>query len=199
MEFLRDKNLAIVDVETSGTHAISSRVIEIGILRIEDGQCASTYRTTINPGTRVPAWITALTGITQDEVAVAPRFDEIIDDVELLLQDAIFVAHNVAFDYGFLEREFARAGRRFSSPRLCTARLSRTLFPHLKRHSLAHLIERHGLFVLERHRAFDDAYALWQFLQLASAHPDFTPSFERLVGKAPVRLLPDDEGETVIR
>lgn len=199
MECLRDKSLAIVDVETSGTHAISSRVIEIGILRIEDGKCAATYRATVNPGTRVPAWITALTGITQDEVGTAPRFDEIIDDVEMLLQDAIFVAHNVAFDYAFIEREFARAGRRFSNPRLCTARLSRSLFPHLKRHSLAHLIERHGLLVLERHRAWDDAYALWQFMQLTSSHPEFDASFERLIGRAPVRLLPDDEGEAVIR
>jgi DNA polymerase III subunit epsilon len=128
MECLREKNLAIADVETSGTHAASSRIIEIGILRIEDGKCVETYRSTVNPGKRVPVWITALTGITQEEVNTAPFFEEIIDHVERLTQDAIFVAHNVAFDYSFLEREFARHGRRFSAARLCTARLSRTLF-----------------------------------------------------------------------
>lgn len=192
MECLKDKNLVIVDVETSGTHAISSRVIEVGILRIEDGTCVETYRSTINPGARVPAWITALTGITQEETSTAPYFEEIADDIERLTRDAIFVAHNVAFDYSFLEREFARIGRRFSSPRLCTARLSRALFPHMKRHGLSHLIERHGLFIVDRHRAFDDAYALWQFMQLASSHPGFDASFERLIGKAPARLLADD-------
>jgi DNA polymerase-3 subunit epsilon len=199
MECLKDKNLAIVDVETSGTHAIASRIIEIGILRIEGGVCVETYRSSINPGTRVPGWITALTGITQEEVSVAPRFDEIADDVERLLADAIFVAHNVAFDYGFIEREFARAARPFSPPRLCTARLSRALFPQMRRHGLSHLIERHGLFVLDRHRAFDDAYALWQFLQLCASHPQFNSTFEKLVGSAPARLLLDDDGERVIR
>lgn len=199
MECLKDKNLAIVDVETSGTHAATSRVIEIGILRIEEGECVQTFRTTINPGSRVPMWITALTGITQEEVREAPRFDEVIDDVEKLLSDAIFVAHNVAFDYAFLEREFARAGRRFSPPRLCTARLSRALFPHMRRHGLSHLIERHGLMIMERHRAFDDAYALWQFIQLAGSQPNFAHTLETLVGKAPARLFSEDEGEAIIR
>ncbi len=199
MECLRDKNLAIVDVETSGTHSASSRIIEIGILRIEDGQCVETYRSTVNPGKRVPVWITALTGITQEEVSVAPYFEEIIDDVERLVRDAIFVAHNVAFDYAFLEREFARHGRRFVSSRLCTARLSRRLFPHFRRHSLSHLIERHGLMVLDRHRAWDDAYALWQLLQLVSPHPHFNATFDSLVGRAPARLFSDDSGEPVIR
>jgi DNA polymerase III subunit epsilon len=199
MECLREKNLAIADVETSGTHAASSRIIEIGILRIEDGKCVETYRSTVNPGKRVPVWITALTGITQEEVNTAPFFEEIIDHVERLTQDAIFVAHNVAFDYSFLEREFARHGRRFSAARLCTARLSRTLFPHLRRHSLSHIIERHGLMVRERHRAWDDAYALWQLLQLVGAHPHFNVVFESLIGKAPARLSCDDSGEAVIR
>lgn len=199
MECLKDMNLAIVDVETSGTHAIASRVIEIGILRIESGVCVETYRSTINPDSRVPGWITALTGITQEEVNTAPRFDEVADDVERLLADAIFVAHNVAFDYAFIEREFSRAARPFRSPRLCTARLSRALFPQMRRHGLSHLIERHGLFVMDRHRAFDDAYALWQFLQLCEAHPQFSNTFEKLVGSAPARLLLDDDGERVIR
>lgn len=202
MECLKDASLALVDVETSGTRALSSRVIEIGILRIEGGVCTKTYRSTINPGVPVPAWITALTGIAQEEVNDAPSFYDIADDVEPLLRDAIFVAHNVAFDYSFIEREFARIGRRFRAPRLCTARLSRTLFPHLRRHSLSHLIERHGLLVMERHRAWDDAYALWQFLCAVGAHPKFDESFERLVGTAPLsgqaaRFF--DDGEAVIR
>lgn len=199
MECLIDKNLAIVDVETSGTHALQSRVIEIGILRIEGGQCVETYRTTLNPGTRVPMWITDLTGITQDEAAAAPYFSDVADDVERLLADAIFVAHNVSFDYSFIAREFIRLGRRFASSRLCTARLSRALYPQMRHHGLSHLIERHGLFIMDRHRAFDDAYALWQFMQLAGrSHPQFDHHFERLVGEAPRQLFSEDD-EPVIR
>jgi len=200
MECLRDKNLAIVDVETSGTHFSSSRVIEIGVLRIEQGKCRETFSTTINPGMTVPSWITALTGITQEEVSGAPRFDEVIDDIDRLLQDAIFVAHNVSFDYSFIESEFARAGRHFAPHRLCTVRLSRKLFPQMRRHSLSHLIDRHGLFTMSRHRAFDDAYALWQFMQLCQRHhPGFEETFEKLVNKAPVRFFSTDDEEPVIR
>lgn len=198
MECLKDKNLAIVDIETSGTHALHSRIIEIGILRIEDGVCVETYRTTINPGSRVPSWITDLTGITQEEVAEAPYFTDCVDDIDRLLSDAIFVAHNVGFDYSFIEREFARIGRRFASHRLCTARLSRALYPHFRRHGLSYLIERHGLMVLNRHRAFDDAYALWQFMQLVGSHPQFDHHLERLISKAPVRYQLEDD-EPVIR
>lgn len=189
-----------MDVETSGTHHAQSRVIEIAILRIEEGTCVETFRTTLNPQSTVPAWITDLTGITNKEVRESPRFDEIADDIERLLRDAIFVAHNVAFDYGFVEREFARIGREFHAHRLCTARLSRALFPHFRRHSLAHLIERHGLLAFARHRAFDDAYALWQFLQLCgTTHGRFGTAFDTLVNQPPRRLFLSDDGDTIIR
>lgn len=192
MECLKGKNLAIIDLETSGT-SFNSSVIEIGILRIEDGTCVETYRSTVNPGRPIAPWITSLTGITDEEASSSPYFEDVIDDVDRLLADAIFVAHNVSFDYGFIEREFARQSRRFLSPRLCSAQLSRRLYPQYRRHSLAHLIERHGMFILERHRAFDDAYALWQFIQLSGEHPRFGATFQSLVKTPPARLFEDEE------
>ncbi len=197
MECLKGKNLAIIDLETSGTSHHSS-VIEVGILRIEDGSCVETFRSTVNPGRVVSPWITALTGITTEETQTAPYFDDIIDDIDRLLSDAILIAHNVAFDYGFIEREFIRRSRQFRSARLCSAQLSRRLFPQYRRHSLGHLIERHDLFVLERHRAFDDAYALWQFLQLAGSHPRFSDVFDSLIKTPPATLFPEYD-EPVIR
>lgn len=198
MECLKGKSLALIDLETSGKSATSS-VIEVGILRIENGTCTETYRTTVNPGRAISPWITSLTGITTEETMRAPYFDDIIDDVERLLSDAIFVAHNAPFDYAFIEREFARRARRFRAPRLCTAQLSRRLYPNFRRHSLAHLIERHDLFVLERHRAFDDAYALWQFLQLSARHPRFSATFDALVRKPAPRLFEAFDDEVTIR
>jgi len=197
MECLKGKNLAIIDLETSGT-SYESSVIEVGILRIEDGACVETFRSTVNPGRAVAPWITELTGITSEEASAAPYFDDVIDDIERLLRDAIFIAHNVSFDYGFIEREFMRRDRRFTSPRLCSAQLSRRLYPQYRRHSLAHLIERHDLFVLERHRAFDDAYALWQFLQLSGEHPRFESTFHSLIKTPPTALFPEYD-EPVIR
>ena len=198
MECLKGKTLALIDLETSGTSALSS-VIEVGILRIEDGTCTETYRSTVNPGRSISPWITGLTGITTEEAMHAPYFDDIIDDVARLLDGAIFVAHNAPFDYSFIEREFARRARRFSAPRLCTAQLSCRLYPQFRRHSLAHLIERHDLFCMERHRAFDDAYALWQFLQLSAQHPRFSATLDALVRKPAPRLFEAFDEEPTIR
>lgn len=167
MEHLKGRTFAIIDVETSGTSAYNSRIIEIGILRIEDGVCVKTFKTCVNPGHDVPLWILGLTGITQTELDAAPLFEDVIDEVARLLDGAIFVAHNVGFDYGFIQAEFARYGRSFSAPRLCTVRLSRILSPRARGHSLSVVIDRHGFACESRHRAYDDAHVLWQLLQWA--------------------------------
>jgi DNA polymerase-3 subunit epsilon len=163
-----NRTFAIVDVETSGTSPTLSRVIEIGILRIEHGVCVETYRTCVDPGHAISPWITELTGIQQQELEGAPVFEDIIDDVERLLTGAVFVAHNASFDYGFIQNEFRHGGRRFAAQRLCTVRLSRALFPRSKHHDLSSLIKRHGFICESRHRALDDAKVLWDFLQLCA-------------------------------
>ncbi len=167
MECLKGKTLAIVDVETSGTSATDSRVIEIGILRIEDGVCVETYRTCINPGRPVSSWILSLTGIRQSELDPAPAFEDVAETVARLLDGAIFVAHNARFDYAFIKNEFSRIGHKFNAKCLCTVRLSRMLFPKARKHDLSSIITRYGFDAGNRHRAFDDANVLWQFLQYA--------------------------------
>lgn len=164
MECLRGKTFAIVDVETSGT-SHDDRVIEIGILRIENGVCVETYKTFLNPERELSPWITKLTGIVQDDLERAPQFIDVADDVARMLRGAIFVAHNVAFDYAFIKSEFAHIDRFFESSCLCTVRLSRLLSPRAKHHNLSAVIRRHKLVCESRHRAFDDAHALWQFMQ----------------------------------
>ncbi|MEK7153376.1 MAG: exonuclease domain-containing protein, partial [Patescibacteria group bacterium] len=119
----------------------------------------------VDPGTQLPQFITGLTGITQADLAGAPLFMAIADELQEVLDGAIFVAHNVRFDYSFLKQEFKRVGKEFRPRQLCTLRLSRTLFPQHSTHKLQDLIRRHNLQVAERHRAYADAHALWQFLQ----------------------------------
>jgi len=168
MECLKGRNFAIVDVETSGTSPARSRVIEIGILRIEDGVCVETFHTCINPQDFVPQWIFDLTGLEPSEIEVAPLFEDVIDTLERLFDNAIFVAHSASFDLGFVQSEFARLERTFSPKVLCSVRLSRMLSPHARSHSLSALIQRHRFACKARHRAFDDAHVVWQFLQLAA-------------------------------
>src|SRR6185503_10558142 len=160
--------LAIVDVETTGTRPGFDRVTEIAVLEIDGFEVTSRWSTLVNPGTSIPAEIQALTGITREMVAAAPSFAELADELHARLDGRLFIAHNARFDYGFLRREFQRAGRRFHARTLCSVRLSRRLYPG-KGHDLDSVIARHGIACGARHRALGDADALWDFLRHAAA------------------------------
>jgi DNA polymerase-3 subunit epsilon len=160
--------LAIVDVETTGADPASDRVTEIAVLETNGFALTGQWSTLVNPGTPVPGAIQALTGITQDMVDRAPRFRELAAELYEQLAGRVFVAHNARFDYGFLRREFERAGFKYLAKTLCTVRLSRRLYPGETGHDLDSLIERHGLECEARHRALPDASVLWQFLRVAA-------------------------------
>jgi DNA polymerase III subunit epsilon len=161
---ITDKPLVFLDVETTGLSPRSGgRVLEVGALRVENDKPVAEYRQLLYPGVSVPSFITDITGITDDDVVDAPAFEDVASEIHTLFQDAVFVAHNVNFDYGFMKSEFAQVGTDFRKDRFCTVKLSRTLFPEHKSHALDRIIERHGFTVENRHRAFDDAEILYKF------------------------------------
>ncbi|WP_227818110.1 exonuclease domain-containing protein [Nitrogeniibacter aestuarii] len=177
------QRLAVVDLETTGAHPVRDRITEIAVLRIEDGEVVERWSSLTNPGVHIPGTIQNFTGITDAMVADAPPFEALADAVWALLDDAVFVAHNARFDYGFLKNAFERMGRQFDAPVLCTVKLSRALYPGHHRHGLDAIIERFGLSCEARHRAMGDADVLWQFMaQAAAGFPDDT--LERAIDKA---------------
>src|SRR5262245_33211159 len=159
-------NMCIVDIETTGARYMGHRVIEIGALKIQNGQCVDTFHTLINPGRPIPPMITQITGITDQDVVDAPYFEDIHNDFWEFTKDHIFVAHNVRFDYGFLRQEFEELGKKFQLKMLCSVRLSRQMFKEHRRHDLGSIIERHKIDVKSRHRALDDARAVWEFFKV---------------------------------
>lgn len=186
------KNFTIVDVETTGGSPLFNRIIEIGLLRVENGQVVDEYQTLVNPMMVIPEYITKMTGIDDAQVEDAPSFAEIAGDIYDKFTDSIFVAHNAQFDYGFLKAEFRRQGLNLLSPQLCTVKLSRALYKEHKHHNLSAIIERFGFQCQNRHRAFDDAHVLWQFLQMLELK--FSPSqlqhgYKMALSKLPKKLL----------
>src|SRR3989344_5971444 len=182
--------LAFVDVETTGCR-VNDRIIDIGILRVENGELVETYNTLLNPNMMVPPEITELTGILPTQLEGAPTFGQVKKDIYSLLDDAVFVAHNVRFDYNFLRSEFSREETTFRARNLCTVKLSRTLFPTQRHHNLDSIIERHGFKIKNRHRAFDDAKILWEFYQyiLKNFSDDLVQKAVSFVLKQPTRPL----------
>jgi DNA polymerase III subunit epsilon len=162
----KDNNFTIVDLETTGGSPFFNRIIEIGLLRVQNGEVVEKYETFINPGIPIPSYITKITGIETRHLSDAPYFEEVAQDLLKKFHGAIFVAHNVSFDYGFLQNEFHRLGYDFSYPQLCTVKLSRALFPEHRHHNLSAIIDRYGLACINRHRAFDDAKVLLDFMSI---------------------------------
>lgn len=158
--------IAFVDIETTGTSLRRDRIIEIGVLRVENNRLVDQFESLINPETRLPPEITMLTGITEKDLDRAPNFHGVKKDLRQILGDCVFSAHNVRFDYGFVKREFRNVDVTYHAKNLCTVKLSRRLFPRYRRHSLDSLIDRFNFPVSRRHRALDDAAVLWKFYQL---------------------------------
>lgn len=152
----------VVDVETTGgAHLRGHRITEIAIVRCDaNGRQIHEYATLINPGRTIPAEITRLTNIDNDMVRLAPRFEDVAQDVRALLEGRIFVAHNAAFDWGFLNAELIRTtGKPLLSRRLCTVRLARKVVPEVRRRSLDALSYFFNVHNEARHRAYGDARA----------------------------------------
>lgn len=166
----KQKHFAIVDIETTGSHAGGSRITEIAILIHNGKKVIERYQSLVNPQCIIPLAIQTLTGITPDMLEDAPIFDDIAEDVYHLLQGKIFVAHNVNFDYTFLVKELKQAGYEWQASKLCTVRLSRKIFPGHSSYSLGNICQHFGIKIAGRHRAMGDAEATVKLVELLLAN-----------------------------
>lgn len=162
------EKMVLFDCETTGGRASYHRMTEVGLIVIENGEIIETWQSLINPERTVPAGITRLTGISDAMVKTAPKFAEIADELLRKLSGRVLVAHHARFDYGFLKREFERAGIKYNDKPLCSVKFSRLLYPQYNRHGLDYIIRRFKLSIEKRHRAMDDAYMIYLFFVKSS-------------------------------
>ncbi len=158
---LNETNYVVFDLETTGAKTPPCRITEIGAYKIVNGKISDSYDTLLNPETPIPPFITGLTGISDAMVKNAPKFGEIVSDFLEFIGDAVLVAHNAHFDMRFLNHEIAKIHEdyRVGNPSLCTVQLSRKLLPDLVNHRLHTVAEHYSVFIKNRHRATDDAFA----------------------------------------
>ena len=150
---------AVIDIETTGSRRFGQKIIEIAIICLDGDEIVSEWSTLINPEKDIPYTITQLTGIDEGMVLGAPRFYEVAKKIVELTEDRIFIAHNVYFDYKFIQSEFSDLGFSYRREVLCTVKLARRAFPDLSSYSLSSL-SKHFSFPREaEHRALDDAAA----------------------------------------
>jgi len=155
----------LFDTETTGLDPLTGdRVIEVAAIElINELPTRNTFHRLIHPQRDIPAEATRVHGITLDQLAQAPRFEAIADDLLAFLGDGQLVAHNAPFDFGFLDAEFARCGRpKLDRTRMIdTLSLAKTRFPGMP-NSLDALCRRFGIDLSERttHNALLDCRLL---------------------------------------
>ncbi len=196
----------VLDLETTGANPVSDRVTEIAAVRIEGGREVARWSTLVNPAISIPPFIQNLTGIHNAMVADAPRFEQAATRLLEVLEGAVLVAHNVRFDHGFLKNEFERLQIDLRVKTLCTVRLSRKLYPQYRGHGLDAIMQRHGLYTAERHRAMGDVDMVLAWLRQATQEfgaETLQARASELLGSAssvpsqletPIKSIPDTPG-----
>ncbi len=150
---------AIVDIETTGSYAANNGITELAIVLHDGKNVIDRYESLVNPLMSIPRYVQALTGITNEMTADAPAFEEIAATVYGYLKDAVFIAHNVNFDYSFIKYQLAACGFELNTKKLCTIRLSRKVFPGMPSYSLGNICRQLGIDISNRHRAGGDTDA----------------------------------------
>lgn len=156
---------AIVDIETTGGYASASNITEVAIFVHDGEKVIDSFETLVNPQQVIPLFIQTMTGITNEMVAHAPVFAEIAPALFEILNDKVFVAHNVNFDYSFLNNALQQCGFNLNVKKLCTVRLTRKIFTGLPSYSLGNICRSLEIPIENRHRAAGDALATVQLFE----------------------------------
>jgi DNA polymerase III epsilon subunit family exonuclease len=163
---LDEASFCVFDLETTGLATASARICEIGAVRIDRLAFAGTFQTLVRPGVPLPRPIGALTGLTESELARAPKIAGALRRFSAFAGDAVLVAHNARFDTAFLNRELERlTGKRHTGPVIDTVSLARNVLRgRAERTSLAALSHFFGTATRPCHRALPDAEATAEIL-----------------------------------
>lgn len=154
---------AVVDLEATGTGA-DAKIIQIGIVLVENGEIIESYETDINPYELLDDHIKNLTGITDQQLSQAPDFGQVASTIYDMIGDAIFVAHNVKFDANLLAEALFFEGYELLTPRVDTVELAQLFFPTFDKYSLGNLAEHLDLGLDQAHTAISDAQATARLL-----------------------------------
>ncbi len=178
---IKDQKFCIVDIEASGSKPNEFQIIEIGAVMVQNGIEIDRFETFVYTDF-LPESITILTGITLSDLEDAPSLSATLERFRLFLGDAVFVAHNVNFDYGFISASMQKAGfGPLLNRKMCTIELSKKCFV-AQRYGLGFLMEFFDVSFGEQHRALVDArMADYVFKQCLSCLPQEIETTEELI------------------
>ncbi len=156
----------VIDIETTSGSYKSGKITEIAIFVTDGTQVIDQFISLVDPECYIPPYITEITGINNQMVKGAPKFYEIAKNIVEITKNRTFVAHNVNFDYKFIQAEFKTLGYHFDRKKLCTVELSRRYLPGHASYSLGKLCDDLKIELNGRHRAGGDAAATVELFHL---------------------------------
>lgn len=166
-----------IDLETTGLNPKVDKIIEIGAIKVIDGEGVGTYSSYVNPGRKLEERITELTGISQEQVDGAPDIDKVLPQLLDFLGDLPLLGHRVLFDYSFLKKAAVNGTFAFEKQGIDTLRIARCFLPELEKRSLEFLCKYYEI-PHHAHRALADAeatVALYRILGKAFYEKDNKP------------------------
>lgn len=152
-----DSKFVVFDIETTGFSAVNDRIIEIGAVKVENGEIVDRYSTFVNPERPIPFEIEKLTGINDGMVVDAAVIEDILPEFLAFSEDCIMVAHNAEFDMSFIKENCRRMNllRKFTV--VDTLAMAQSMLPDLKNYKLDTVVEAVGGTLENHHRAVEDA------------------------------------------
>lgn len=151
-------NYVAFDIETTGLNPKYDKIIEIGAVRVREGEPVETFSTFVNPAKSLPARIVELTGIQDADVAGAPYIDDILDAFLAFVGDDVLLGHNILFDYSFVKKAAVNQKKVFEKMGIDTLRIAKRFLSELESRQLGFLCEYYQIG-LDAHRALNDAIA----------------------------------------
>ena len=151
------RDYVCVDIETSGIRAKWDKIIEIGAVKVRDGEVVDTFSQLIYPGIKVSSFITQLTGITDKMLEGKPNISEVMPRFVEFAQDDYLLGHNIMFDYSFLKQSAMNLNLAFEKSGMDTLKIARKTLPNLESRALDYLCSYFGIPDEHHHRALNDA------------------------------------------
>lgn len=147
-----------IDLETTGLNPKRDRIIEIGAIRVEQGQIVEEFSTFVDPGRKLEERITELTGIRDEDLADAPQLDEVFPQLLEFMGELPLLGHSILFDYSFLKKAAVDRKITFERSAVDTLQVARKYLPELPHRNLGYLCQYYEI-PHHAHRALEDAKA----------------------------------------
>lgn len=195
---LESARFVAFDLETTGRDPREDRITEVGLVVFDGGEVVDRYGMLVNPERSIPAEVTEITGIRDEDVANQPTFVEIVDEVMSRLEGSVLLAYNADFDLGMLRGELERLGRRFTPEAVLDPFL--WSWVHLRKKKLTksaqlgEVCRYLGVDLDQAHRAVHDAEASgWAMLRMSEVAPVPSTLREVLAMQSALKVQVEDE------